>query len=265
MKVYISADIEGIAGSTHWDETETNKPDYSAFQAQMTAEVAAACEGALEAGATEIWVKDAHGSARNLLHERLPKEVRLVRGWAAHPFLMMQELNESFDAAMLIGYHSAAGVGGSPLAHTMSGKPAWVLINGQYTSEFLLAAYTAGFVNVPLCFVSGDQALCDTIRAFNSSIHTVATKQGLGDSTINIHPHLAVERIHQNVVNALRADRSQCLVKLPDHFEVEIRYRRHTDAYGLSFYPGAKLKDMFTLQYQTDNFFDLLRLVFFVL
>ncbi|MBE0697596.1 MAG: M55 family metallopeptidase, partial [Anaerolineaceae bacterium] len=88
MKVYLSADIEGITGTTHWDETELNKPDYAEFREQMTAEVAAACEGALNAGATEIWVKDAHGSARNLIASKLPRETHLLRGWSGHPYMM---------------------------------------------------------------------------------------------------------------------------------------------------------------------------------
>jgi D-aminopeptidase len=81
MKAYISADIEGITGTTHWDEATKSKPDFREFQEQMTAKVAAAYEGALRAGATEILVKDAHASARNILAAKLPREARLVRGW----------------------------------------------------------------------------------------------------------------------------------------------------------------------------------------
>ena len=74
MKVYITADIEGVTGMAHWDETYKDKPDYKEFQEQMTDEVVAACEGALAAGATEILVKDAHDSARNILASRLPEQ-----------------------------------------------------------------------------------------------------------------------------------------------------------------------------------------------
>jgi D-amino peptidase len=81
MKVYISADSEGITGTIHWDETENDKPDYSEFRQQMTAEVAAACEGAFEAGASEV-VKDAHGSGRNIIAAKLPLQTRLLRGWS---------------------------------------------------------------------------------------------------------------------------------------------------------------------------------------
>jgi D-amino peptidase len=74
MKIYISADIEGVTGTTHWDETDRKNLDFKEFQEQMTAEVVASCEGALEAGASEIWVKDAHDTARNIIASKLPRE-----------------------------------------------------------------------------------------------------------------------------------------------------------------------------------------------
>ena len=120
MKVYISADIEGVAGIAHWDEARKNHGDYAEFREQMTREVAAACRGARAAGATEILIKDAHASGRNLLHRQLPAGVRLIRGWSGHPLSMVQELDEGFAAVMMIGYHSPASSGANPLAHTMS-------------------------------------------------------------------------------------------------------------------------------------------------
>ena len=88
MKIYISADIEGISGITHWDETEKSKSDYQKFATQMTDEVRAACEGAIKAGVKEIWIKDAHDTGRNILADELPQMIKLVRGWSEHPFLM---------------------------------------------------------------------------------------------------------------------------------------------------------------------------------
>ena len=139
MKIYISADMEGITGVTHWNEVEHNKPSqYTQFQERMTKEVLAACNGANDAGATEIWVKDAHYSGRNILSEYLPKNVKLIRGWSGHPYSMVQELDSSFDALMMVGYHSMAGQGGNPLAHTMSSsKLDSVFINDQQTSCLL--------------------------------------------------------------------------------------------------------------------------------
>ena len=79
MKVYISVDIEGCAGITHWDEAEKNHADWQEFREQMTREAVAAIEGAKIAGATEILVKDAHSSGRNIIASQLPADVRLIR------------------------------------------------------------------------------------------------------------------------------------------------------------------------------------------
>ena len=265
MKIYITADIEGITGASHWDETDKKNADYGEFREQMTAEVAAACEGALNAGATEIWVKDAHWTGRNILPSKLPRQVQLIREWSGHPFAMMQELDKTFTAALAIGYHSRAGSNTSPLAHTMTGDVTYVKINGQYVAEFVLSAYTAGLVGVPMVFVSGDAGVCQEAKALIPSVHSVAVMQGVGNSTISIHPHLAVEQIRLGVETALKGDVSKCRLQMPDHFSVELRYRKHASAYHASFFPGVTLKEPHTVQFEADDYFEVLRLLSFTL
>ena len=265
MKVYISADLEGITGVTHWDEADRLKSDYTEFREQMTAEVSAACEGALQAGAAEIWIKDAHASARNLIAAKLPKQTHLIRGWSGHPFSMVQELDESFDAMLMVGYHSRAGSSANPLAHTISGKPANLTINGHHASELLIHAYTAAYVNVPLVFISGDEGICEEALLLVPPITTLAVKRGVGDASINIHPHLAVEKIVKRVQSALQNDISKCLLPLPEKFVVEITYNEHAMAMKASFFPGAVLKHPHTVGFETDDYFEVLRLFAFVL
>ena len=265
MKVYISADIEGVTGTTHWDEATKSKPDYREFQEQMTAEVAAACEGALRAGATEILVKDAHASARNIIADKLPREARLVRGWSGHPFSMVQHLDETFYALLMVGYHSSAGADTNPLAHTISGRVARLKINERYASEMLLHAYAAALVHVPLVFVAGDAGICEEAASLNAYIKTTAVKRGVGGSTISIHPHLAVERIREGVQRALEGDVSRCLLNMPERFSVEIEYRDHAQACHAAFYPGASPKSPHAIQFESDDYFEVLRLISFVL
>jgi D-amino peptidase len=262
MKVYISADIEGVTGVTHWNETDLDKSESQAAREQMTAEVVAACEGALETGANEIWIKDAHGTARNIFPERLPHVARLIRGWSGHPFMMLQELDSTFDALALVGYHTGAAFDGNPLAHTMTGNIAWLKINGSLATEFLIAAYTAALVKVPLVFVSGDSSLCAHVAAFNPNITTVAVKDGAGDSSINIHPELAVERIRSGMAQALR-DPSACLIPLPERFSVEIQYRHPHRAYQYSFLHGAVQIDPVTVGFEHEDYFEVLRFLLF--
>ncbi|MFQ6613817.1 MAG: M55 family metallopeptidase [Fidelibacterota bacterium] len=266
MNVYISADIEGVTGVAHWDEATHTKPDYAEFREQMTAEVVAACQGALAAGAENILIKDAHATGRNILAGHLPPEARLVRGWSGHPLAMIQELDESFDALLFVGYHSGVATGGNPLAHTMaSSRIAEFRINGELTDEFMLHGYAARLYQVPTVFLSGDQALCDHSRALIPALETVAVKKGVGNSVVSIQPDLAVSRIREGVKHALKGDLSAGLFPAPDRFQVDIRFTNTTFAYKASWYPGARLLDDLTVRFETTEYFEVMRFVLFIL
>jgi len=267
MKVYISADIEGIAGVVDWKETDQAEAEYRPYSLQMTREVKAACKGAINAGAKEIWVKDSHDLGRNINIDELPKIVRIIRSWSEHPFCMMQELDASFDAVIMIGYHSGAGSDGNPLAHTFScEKIAYLKINDELADEFLVNTYTAGFVKVPVVFVSGDETLCKTVKNFNDSIKTVATKKGIGNSVISIHPEEAIKRTKAAVQEALEeSNRQLCKVNLPSKFKIEINYMKHAQAYHASFYPGVKQLNANTVLFEADDYFEVLRMFSFLL
>src|SRR5262245_14907585 len=240
MKVYISADIEGVAGITHWDEADKSHDTYPEFREEMTNEVVAACEGAVAAGAREILIKDAHGSGRNIIAARLPDCARLIRGWSGHPFCMVQEIDRSFDAAMFIGYHSKAGAEGNPLAHTLTLDVSHIELNGKRMSEFVMHSYAAALVGVPVVFLSGDKGICADARAFNKGFGTVVTSEGKGRSTISIPPLLAASRICEGVTAALSGNLAACKVKLPKQFRLDVAYATPTEAYRNSWYPGAK-------------------------
>lgn len=264
MKVYLSADIEGITGITSWSETERSKSDYVKFAQQMTNEVKAACEGAINAGADEIWIKDAHDSARNLEVIDLPQNIKLIRGWAPHPFMMMQEIDSSFDASIMIGYHSGAGFNTNPLAHTMNCENIdYIKINGITVSEFILNAYTSSYVNVPVVFVSGDEGLCAQAKEYDSRIGTAAVNKGIGNSTISIHPLKSIEMIKKGVEESLK--KGIKTIPLPQNFNVEISYVRHSSAYKASFYPGVHQISPKAVRYEAADYMDVLKMMYFVL
>jgi len=265
MKIYISADIEGVTGTTTWDETEKKNESYLQFAEQMTREVSAACRGGIKAGATEIWVKDAHATGRNIDPTALPNNAKLIRGWSGHPFSMVQGLDESFDALIFIGYHSSSGSNGNPLSHTMNSETVnHIKINDTYASEFLLYGYAAASVNVPIAFLSGDKALCDEIKKMNKNIETLAVKEGIGNSTISINPNLAVSKIEEGVEKALKGDLKLCKLELPKLFKVEISFKDHTLAYKSSFYPGMKQISPNATVFESDNILDVLTIISFI-
>ena len=265
MKVYISADMEGITGVNHWDEVEHKKPTfYHQFQDRMTKEVLAACDGALDAGVKEIWVKDAHYSGRNILSEQLPKEVKLIRGWSGHPYSMVQELDSTFNALLMIGYHSMAGRGGNPLAHTMSSsKIDSIYINNQQTSEFFLHGNIAGKHKVPLVFVSGDAGLCEEVKDVSPNTICHATMVGVGDSTISIQPSESRNTIRNKVKESLSGDLSYCIWDHPKTYTLKIRFIKQQTAYRASHYLGAELIDSKTVSFSAKDYDDIMRFILF--
>ncbi len=266
MKVYISADIEGITGVTSWSETDKDSSHYPIFVRQMEKEVVAACKGALNAGAKEIWVKDAHDSGRNIDPGVLPMETKLIRGWSGHPFLMIQELDDSFDALIFIGYHSCGGSSDNPLSHAMNSKVLnYIKINGMDASEFLIHAYAAATKGVPVVFVSGDKGLCDEINGVNGNISTLTVKEGVGNSTISMHNDLAVKLTEEKVEEILKSDLKLCKIEVPDSFEVEISYSNHIKAYKASFYPGMEQINDTKVIFKTKDYFEVLRMMAFVI
>ncbi len=262
MKIYISADIEGVAGIAHWDEAEKNSADWSEYRLRMTREVTAACKGALAAGATGITVKDAHGSGRNILAERLPRQVRLIRGWSGHPFSMVQDIDGGYGALAMIGYHSPATSAANPLSHTMATKYARIRLNGEVASEFMLNSYAAIWSGVPVAFVSGDAGLCEHARRLFPAIETVATGTGRGHSVTAGHPKKIRRQIRKGLQKALGAP--LVLPKLPSHFAFEIRFRHHADAYSAGFYPGARQTGDETVCFEADDYFEIMRFLHFV-
>ncbi|MCF7824550.1 MAG: M55 family metallopeptidase [Candidatus Marinimicrobia bacterium] len=261
MKIFISADIEGVTGIGHWDETgKQNAGDYSWFQKQMTAEVSAAAQAAFDAGASEVVIKDAHDTGRNLILDALPEGVNVVRGWAGHPLSMIQELDEHFDACMFVGYHSRAGQNTNTLAHTMSSaRIARMTLNGKDMSEFFLHGLAASYYGVPSVFVSGDQGLCDEVREHNPEIRTVATIRGEGNSVITQHPAVSLRMISKGVAEALKGDLSKCMLKVPKELSFSIEFKKHQDAYRAAFYPGAFKIDPLTIGFKTNDYFEVMR------
>ena len=266
MKVFISVDIEGINGICNWAETEPDKADYEQFRVQLQREVNAACEGAIKAGAKEIFIKDAHDTARNLKIADLPECVKLHRGWEGSPCSMMAGLDNSFDAVMFIGYHSPSRSNGNPLSHTMNtSRVQHVKINGVIASEFTINSLYASYLNVPVAFLSGDLNLTKQVKEINSNIVTVASKEGHHGAVVSKHPNLTVREISENVEKSLNKDLANNIVYLPKSFDVEIQYRQHNMAYNASFFPGCKLVGSDKIIYHANNYYDVLVMLKFLL
>lgn len=265
MKVFISADIEGISSTTSWLDTRPSEKNYDYHCRQMTREVLAAIEGATEAGATEIVLRDAHGPATNVDIMQLPDHVSVIRGWEGHPYMMVQGIDSSFDAVMFVGYHCAAGVLDNPMCHTMSLRTQKAFCNGQPLSEFMLYSWCAANEGVPAIFLSGDVGICRQGEELYPWLKTAAVKEGFGLSTKCVAPNKAVSMIRQGAFEAVKGFDASRKIQLPEHFSVQLVYKEQTVAAEMSYFPGAKRLDSHTVGFEEDNIFELARKLKFTL
>jgi len=181
MRVFICADIEGVAGVVSREETQITGVDWQSARTRMTMETLAAIDGARAAGATGFVVADSHGTATNLVPEMLPDDAELVRGWP-RPLMMMEGVDQGpFACALLLGHHAGVSDSRGGFAHSFSSRMFSILqVNGRDLPECALNAAIAGQFGVPTTLVTGDDACIGEARAWLGPIETVVTKRSLG-------------------------------------------------------------------------------------
>ena len=206
LKVFISVDMEGLAGVVAATEVNPGGPDYGHFRAIMAAETNAAIDGAFRAGATHVLVRDSHGNKTNLLPGDVSPRAQLLRGASSGPKNMMEGIDATFGAAVFIGYHAKAGTPNAVLAHTSNGNVIDFEINGVSLPEAGYNALVAGLYNVPVVFVAGDRAFVEQARGLLGAVETVATKAEIGGGAISsLSPAEAQGQIQAGVERGVRA------------------------------------------------------------
>ena len=260
LKVFISVDMEGITGVVNVDDASRGGKDYDYFRQTMTREANAAIEGALAAGATEIIVRDSHGSALNLLPEMLNRNSKLLRDWSEGPMYMMEGIDETYDAAVYVGYHARAGTTNGVLDHTSSGNVTDVKINGISMPETGYNALMAGYYDVPVVFVAGDKAVCDQAEELLGNVETVAVKEGIGAAALNLHPEVARERIREGVERALRNLDDYEPYKLDAPYTLRLTLKTEQNIYrAVALYPGARRTGDWEVSYEADDVMEIIR------
>ncbi len=264
-KFYISADIEGITGVAHWDETSPGKSDYNEFRQLMTDEVVTAIKALKEITTCEILVNDAHGNGRNIILGNIDAGVKILRGWSGHPNSMVDKLDETFTALIYIGYHAKAYSSSNPLSHTLnSSKIHKLSINNTIASEFTVHSYLASYYKVPIIFLSGDLEAALEAKAINPSMEVVATKEGIGDAVLTRSPHEVREEIKEKLSAVAGKIDDSMIIPLPEKFNLEIEYTKTQFAYKNSFYPGVSLQNPKTIQFSATDYFEVMRFLAFV-
>lgn len=258
MKVFISVDIEGIAGFVHWDQCEQGSPQYRQAIDLMTGEANAAIAGAFDAGATEVLVDDSHGSQRNMSPLELDPRARLLTG-GTKPLSMMQGIDESFDAVFLIGYHAGAGINGV-LCHTYDGTVSTVRLNGMQVGEISINSAVAGYFGVPVALVTGDTSACREAQANLIGVETVAVKEPISRYSANcLSPSMACEQIRAGCISALAkiAGMEPYTLEPPIRFELTFTHVGYGDRVAIM--PGTRRVDPLTVSYESDDYIEAFR------
>lgn len=261
MKVFVSVDMEGVACVTHSDHVKLEGAEYEMARKWMTAEANAAIEGALAAGASEVVVADAHGHMRNLLPDELHEKALLVRG-SPRSLIMMEGLDDSFDAVFLVGYHSRAGTPRGILSHSFIGSTVYGLrLNGLEVGEPGFNAAIAGHFEVPVALVCGDDTVDAEVDSLMPDAERVITKWALSPlAARNLAPKAAQRQIRAGAERALGRLGGMEPVRMDRPVRFEVDFMRTVHAYLGADIPGVELVEGRTLVYTGADMLDVNRI-----
>ena len=269
MRVYLSIDMEGIAGVVHEDQTNPVDPrcagEYGRFRRLMTLEANAAVEGALAGGATRVLVNDSHWTMRNLLAEEMHPGAELISG-GPKTWSMMEGIDAGWDLAALIGYHAKAGTANAILDHTYTDRILDVRLNGTSVGELGINAALAGAFGVPISLVTGDKALGMEARALlGDRVQTIAVKEAVSHRAAR---HLSPETARALIRDSMRevvedtrrhgvARAKRFLMPAPTTLEVDFALTVHADHAAMM--PGTFRTSPRTVGARHDDFRELFR------
>ncbi len=255
LSIFISVDMEGIAGITTLRQTVRGTDDYQWAREIMTYEANAAIAGAFDAAARKVIVSDSHGDMGNLLPLELDQRADLVQGSPKVPYSMMTGIEDGMDCAIFVGYHAGAGTPGSILAHTYTGFITDLRVNGESWNETHLNAALAGTFDVPVGFVAGDRACCDQAKARLPWIKTVAVKEGFGDRVGRSMSPTKAQQAIRGMVRDVVKNTDRLEVWKPDGpytLELDLANTAVTDLCALA--PGTNRTAPRSVSFTNDDF-----------
>jgi D-amino peptidase len=243
-KIFVSVDMEGISGVVDPAQLGPDGFEYQRAREWMTGEVNAAIAGIRAAGPADILVCDSHGNGQSLLVDKLPDDVRIVRGFP-RPLEMMQGLDESFAAALFIGYHASEWTVDAVRSHTISSaRLLGVRLNGTEVSEGIFNAALAGHFDVPVAFVSGDRQAVMQIQKAVPGVEGAIVKEPYGyHSAATVTPARGQAMIREGVARAMGKLSSLQPYRLPTPIALEVGFKLTIDAERAAFVPGLTRSD----------------------
>jgi D-amino peptidase len=265
-RIFISVDMEGLAGVVTGEQLSAQGFEYARFRELMTEEANAAIAAARGAGAGEIVVADSHGSMQNLLVEKLPADVQIVRG-SPRPLGMMQGIDASFAGVIFIGYHAGTTNAAGVRAHSFSSATlADLRLNGVSVTEGAWNAALAGHFGVPVLAVSGDEAAVREVSSLVAGVETAVVKWPYGFHAARSLTPAAAREVIASAVRRGMEKRTQLAphrVKAP--LELEIRFKNYRPAEVLSWLPGVRRIDAHAVAFTAADMVEAYRFLEFVL
>jgi D-amino peptidase len=265
VRIYISADMEGVVGVVTGEQLGPTGFEYGRFREFMTQEVNAAIEGAMAGGATHIVIGDSHGNGQNLLIEKLPRNVWLVRSWP-RPLGMMQGIDESFAGAMFIGYHTGTTNLQGVRAHTLSSaRLTDVRLKGVSVSEAGLNAAIAGHFNVPIIMVSGDDAVVKETTALLGNIEGAIVKYASGfHSAKTMTPEASYQLIREKAQRAVSRIREFKPYKLAGPIDLSVSFKNYRPAEVLSYLSIVERTDAHSIRFVGKDMIEISKFLTFI-
>jgi len=266
LKVYISADMEGIAGVVTGDQLSPSGFEYERFRGFMTNEVLAAIEGARAAGATEFLVSDSHGNGQNLLIDKFPKDVQIIRSWP-RPLVMMQGIDESFDAVFFVGYHASTTNPQGVRAHTFSSANlADVRVDGVSVSEAAFNAAIASHYRVPVALITGDDAIVKEAQGELGPIEGAIVKWAYSfHSARTLTPEASCALIREKAGRAIGRMREWKPYGVKAPVTVDLRWKNYRPAELLAYLPFVERTDAHSIRFQSKDILEASRIIEFML
>lgn len=254
LKIYISSDMEGVVGAVTGEQLSPDGFEYERFRQFMTNEVNAAIDAARAAGATEFVISDSHGNGQNLLIDQLPDDVTVVRSWPRE-HSMMAGIDETFDGAIFLGYHSSTNNTRGVRAHTMSSANITSLrLNGMTMTEGSMNAAIAGHFGVPIIMVSGDDVAVAENQVIIGDIEGAVVKWASGfHSARTLTPEAAYEVIRTRTKSAIdRIDSFEPYV-LETPIELELSLKHYQPVELLGYLPNVEKVNSHTIRFVGEN------------
>jgi D-amino peptidase len=266
MRLYISADIEGVAGVASRDQGGPGAFEYEPARQWMTSEVIAACEAAFDSGIVEVVVCDSHGNGQNILPEQLPESVQLVRS-LPRPLGMMQGVEMGdYVGAVLLGYHAGATNPDGLLAHTMSSKAIRdIRLNGISSSETDISTAIAAHYGVPVILASGDDVYLQEVEATQPLVERVQTKIAYGMTSVcGLSPKASCTAIRQGVKSALARLEQFNAQPAAGPIALSVSFTYRSPAELLAYLPGVTRSDAYTIEISVKDILELSRVLTFI-